>query len=67
MTLMPDRRGVAVTFPYSVVGVPKGCRVKREVFTWGETSATIDVARPECESAPWNDPAQINDVNRLTF
>jgi hypothetical protein len=47
MMLMPDRRVVAVTFPYSVVGVPTGCRVERQVFTWGETKATIDVARPE--------------------
>jgi hypothetical protein len=43
----PEMRYVPVRFPYSVIGVPKGCRVAREVFSEDVTRAGIEVARPE--------------------
>jgi hypothetical protein len=46
MKPLPKMRYVPVTFPYSVVGVPKGCRVEREAFSEDQTSAGIEVARP---------------------
>ena len=47
MKPFPTMRYVPVRFPYSVVGVPKGCRVAREVFSEDVTSAGIEVAQPE--------------------
>lgn len=41
----PEVRYVPVRYPYSVVGVPKRCRIAREVFSEDVDSAGIEVAR----------------------